>query len=59
MKSEAEVMKMLKSSMRLFAKTGRDKFLDEMFILTEILEMTTKERDDMYNEISEEVNKHE
>lgn len=50
MLSEEKVMELLKRQVKVFAKTGSDESLGAMFVLEEVLELSSKETDEMLKE---------
>ena len=47
--SERKVRDMYESKIRLFAKTGKDKYLDELMLLEKVLELPSEESDRLLN----------
>lgn len=47
MLSEEKVMELLKRNVKTFAKTGSNKSLVAMFVLEKVLELSSKETDEM------------
>ena len=55
MLSEKEVEKLLKRNLRLYVKTNEIKFLHGVDVLQEVLELSSKNIDEMLNKIMEEI----
>ena len=47
MLSEEKVRKMYERSVRLYAKTNSDKFLNNLMLLQEVLELSDKDSDEL------------
>lgn len=47
MLSEEKIMELLKRNVKTFAKTGSNKSLVAMFVLEKVLELSSKETDEM------------
>jgi len=55
MLSEKEITTLLKRKLKLYAKTNKIKFLHDVDVLQEVLELNTKDVDEMLNEILKEI----
>ena len=42
--------------LRCFVRTGRERFLDKAMVLQEVLEMSDKEAEEIFNKIQEDLN---
>lgn len=57
MKSEIEILEMLKTNMYIYFKSGSDEYLGKMLACKEILDMSLEEFERIYNEIERKMKK--
>ncbi len=55
MKAQKDIHNIYTSKLRLFARTDNEKFLAQADVLREVLEITGKEEDKIFNEIMDKI----